>query len=104
MGEEMTDNILTTGVYIQENKNNDNDHHANNDDDKDGCGGEEVRTNEITNAYAYVSDLIPMEKFDLEVLKLRSPPSLAILGYVSIDHLPRRYTIRKPYSLAGDAS
>jgi len=69
------------------------------DVDNDGV---EVPIHQRTQAFKYGSDLIPIGTFDLEGLKMRSPVSLEIKGYVSANTIPRSLQIGPPYVVSGE--
>ena len=61
----------------------------------------EVPPDKRTQAYKYGADLIPIGAFDVEGLKLRSPVSITILGYMPARDIPRILRIGDPYAVTG---
>lgn len=56
---------------------------------------------DITGAYRYGSDLVPMSGYDMTGLKRPSPVKLTILGYLNETQVPRYLRIGPSYALAG---
>ena len=64
----------------------------------------EVPLDKRTQAYKYGADLIPIGAFDIEGLKIRSPVSITVLGYMPATEIPRTLRIGDPYAVTGEDS
>lgn len=67
-------------------------------------GWNEIPLAQRVDAYAYGSDLIPIGEVDLQGTKLRSPPRITVLGYVSVESIPIYSLIGPSRILSGDKS
>ena len=56
---------------------------------------------DITQAYRYGSDLVPMSGYDMTGLMRTSPVQLKLLGYLHENQVPLHLRIGPPYALAG---
>ena len=64
--------------------------------------GQEVPAEKRTKAYKYGADLIPVGVWDETSLKMFSPVSITILGYMSQAKIPRYLRIGDPYAVTGE--
>ena len=63
---------------------------------------QEVTAEKRTKAYKYGADLIPVGVWDETSLKMFSPTSMTILGYMPQAEIPRYLRIGDPYAVTGE--